>query len=139
MTTENTTRTDEAIASALEAALRAAETTGTFVVEQAPDVIQQLLLFSTVKFGVIAAAATCGSIIAGISAGKLFSAADKLAENSEKYYATADDFGEFWAGLFLVAASIVLGAAAACNSLSFLKITLAPKVWLLEYAASLIK
>lgn len=139
MSTENTTSKDEAIASALEAALRAAETTGTFVVEQAPDVIQQLLLFNTVKFGVVAAASACGSIIAGITARKLYAAARRRAEKSTEYYASLDGFREFWTSTLLVAASVSLGVTAAVDGLNFMKITLAPKVWLLEYAASLVK
>lgn len=139
MSTENTTSKDEIIASALEAALRAAETTGTFVVEQAPDVIQQLLLFNTVKFGVVAAASACGSIIAGITARKLYAVAEQRVEKSTGYYVTIGDFKEFWTSALLVAACVSLGVTAAVDGLNFMKITLAPKVWLLEYAASLVK
>lgn len=139
MTTENTTRTDEAIASALEAALRAAETTGTFVVEQAPDVVQQLLLFSTVKYAglTLAFSATTAAVV--ILAAKSIKVAKNKRDANPDSWRDIDDYGEFWVGCTSYVVATATGIAAICYAMSLLKITLAPKVWLLEYAASLAK
>lgn len=139
MTEQTVSKTDEAVASVLEAALEAAKVTGNFVVEQAPDLVQQLLLFNTVKFGLVFSVTACGAVITGITAGKLFKKAQQRSEQSSNCYATMDDFAQFWGGVFSAGAGIILSIIAVSNSVSFLKITLAPKVWLLEYAAALIK
>lgn len=134
-------KTDEVLAKALEAALEAAKTTGNFVVEQAPDVVQQLLLFNTVAYTVKTVLFSTITTVGFVVAAKLFRKSSAQAEayaNSHTYMAP-DGFSSFMLG----GVSCGVGGAAlvaTCNQLlSLLKITLAPKVWLIEYAASLVK
>lgn len=143
--------TDKVVAEILTKAVEAAQVAGNFVVEQAPDVIQQLLTIhlAYALFGVV-----CGLIlIAGFFWLAVFAPFEKLYVAKEEYIAKADGcydgtawrtkerlehrcYGGVTAG---VACGIIGTVLVIGNGLVAMKIYLAPKVYLLEYAASLVK
>lgn len=138
MTAPTISKTDEALAQVLTKALEAAEKTGQFVVEQAPDVVQQLVLYYTVLHWA-SVALSLFILVGGMTLSvRSFKSAFARAEKDE--YKDADHFGEFWLGLFAGISSAVTFFALFIGNISdALKITLAPKVWLIEYAANLIR
>lgn len=114
---------DEAVAAVLSKALEVANTTGEFVVEQAPDVVNQLVSYYTALYG--------AGLIAGIV---LLTLAIILFIKGWRNNEWEDV--RVVLSLFLAMPGLALGIV---NTLSLLKIMLAPKIWLMEYAASLIK
>lgn len=112
---------DEAIAAVLSKALEVAQTTGNFVVEQTPDVINQLVAYNTALY---TAGLVTGIALAITCAICFYKAVRSYCES----YLTVSILTGFGALPFTIVNTILL-----------LKITLAPKAWLLDYAASLIK
>lgn len=120
--------TTEILNLALRKAIDVASKTGEFVVEQTPDVVQQLIVFNTAAY---ATKLAIGVTITGA-----------LGWLIKKIIKHIDDFEEF--GIVTTFASgvgivLMLMFSVIPNLFNLMKITLAPKVWLLEYAASLIK
>lgn len=136
-------QTDKVVAEILTKAMEAAQATGAFVVEQGHDVVQQLLLFHTIKswgyvgLGLVFMAAAYPLGKSGIKAAK-----KDVAERTKGFYGTIrtlTDSGYFWAGNGSAVAAAFIGLMmVSFNFLDAIKITLAPKVWLLEYAARLV-
>lgn len=120
-------QTDKVVAEVLTKAMEAAQATGAFVVEQAPDVVQQLLLYYTVREW---AETTLWATLGGFM---LY----KGVRLFKKGWAE-DDEDQFMPGGILICVASPITFAGICNFFSALKITLAPKVWLLEYAARLV-
>lgn len=123
---------DEAIAKVLETALNGLQKTGEFVVEQAPDLIRQLLLWNTVEYILFLVFGLMFLIGGPLTARKVW----KMSAGSDAY-----DKGGYYA---CTALSAIIGVMAGVplvihNLCGLLKITLAPKIWLLEYAASLVR
>lgn len=118
---------DELKAEALAKVLNAAQATGDFVLEQAPQVIKQLLVYNAVEKGVVIAA------LIAVICGCLYGV--------KKCIGWLKDTD----GASLVGVVILSIAALGCswgvvsNALDLIKILVAPKVWLLEYAASLVR
>jgi Na+-transporting NADH:ubiquinone oxidoreductase subunit NqrE len=93
-----------------------------FAITQAPDVIQQLLLWKTIQSLAIFIPLV---LIALAFLGWIVWAVKKEKDYSEGY-------------AFLTMGFFVFSALA-CNQLTWLKIWIAPKLYLVEYAASLVK
>lgn len=103
-----------------------------FVADQLPDVIQQLILYNTVKYS-MTIVLSLATIVAYVWMVRYFC---KRADDME-------DAFKFDEGVFMV--SFICGIISAAmtivgiiNIYKLLLITTAPKVWLLEYAAKLI-
>ena len=120
-----------------------------FTLEQAPDVIHQLILFNLINSGFFLGLGIAGLLVAwrivvwtwrANYVGRHYGKAPE--DDSPKWWNKAKGFYEIdleaW-GLF---PAIVLGTTSLiiimCKASNFLKLLLAPKVWLLEYAARLI-
>lgn len=140
--------TTEILNDALRKAIDVASKTGDFVVQQAPDVVQQLIVFNTVSTGLFAGLGLGLIAVGGRFAQWAMRAAsvrymDSNDAKNPSWYEKARrlyrvDY-EGW-GWGPAAVSIMAGATLFLTNISeFLKLVLAPKVWLLEYAASLIK
>jgi len=117
----------------LTKALKAAETTGEFLTEQTPEVVQQLLLWngvsSAIKFGVCVILLL---LIAFKWIPKSVKACQKVDEEGEVY-----DYEEY--SLFLVFWVAPIAILVGVADLVWLKILIAPKLYLLEYASSLVR
>lgn len=130
--------TTEIVNTALRKAIEVASATGQFVVEQAPDVIQQLMVWKTASYAVDL------MVGVGLAVGPplLWKWANKKYPGWHSEQGNYDNFptiSAMIAGLATVV-SVIFGIPAAyISAMNLLKITLAPKVWLLEYAASLIQ
>ena len=142
---------DEVIAEILQKSLETAQKAGDFVVEQTPDLIQQLILYKTMVYGVSALA---GLIVVGLFAYMLMwilrahrfrshrfrylSDGEKPSWKDRAEHLYSIDF-EIWGSIPTFAIGAVGIPLLLYNIFAFLKITMAPKVWLLEYTVQLIK
>ena len=101
-----------------------------FAMSQAPDIIQQAMRWYAVTSGIRFA-------LAVIALASLYPINRKLYQCAEKDSWVAEDYylGMTFISLFVLAISSVVIAA----SLDWLKIWVAPKLWLIEYAASFVK
>lgn len=96
-----------------------------FVVEQAPDIVHQLIVWKTVMYGVQSSLLVFGiAVLVGVG----------VWAKRTKYPNEGHIVIFIIVPLFLGIPFIVVGTH---GLVGFLKITLAPKVWLFEYAAGL--
>ena len=120
-----------------------------FLVSELPDVISQLLMWRSVKSGAVF---MIGVILLALSAKSVVWVKRSVKESREAY-----DRGERWtrysgcdsttsheydlkAGVFVWIIPVfllIVGACVAANNLDWLQILIAPKVYLIEYAAKL--
>ena len=124
--------TDQQLAEILKKGLEAAEKTGNFVVEQAPDLIQQLIVWKTCEY----------IFLIIISIAFMFSLY-KWHKSAMKRY---DDFDGFYIKteffiycIYAIVVILIFGIGLFQSFFNLLQILLAPKIWLIEYAANLIK
>ena len=124
--------TDQQLAEILKKGLEAAEKTGNFVVEQAPDLIQQLIVWKTCEY--------IFSIL--ISIAFLFYIY-KWCKSAMKRYGDLNNFIDepefFMFSIYSIVVILMFGTALFTSFFNLLQILLAPKIWLIEYAANLIK
>ena len=124
--------TDQQLAEILKKGLEAAEKTGKFVVEQAPDLIQQLIVWKTCEY----------IFLILISIAFMFSVY-KWYKSAMKRYGDFDDFCDkiefFIYCIYAIAVIVIFGIALFTSFFNLIQILLAPKIWLIEYATNLIK
>jgi len=96
-----------------------------FTIEQAPDVIQQLILFNRIEYSMYIAMNIVFGIILCIIAKKVIKS-DLIEE------------GLFFTWLGLIICGAVSIGLFCDNVEPFLKVWIAPKIWLLEYGANLL-
>lgn len=122
----------KAVAVMIEKAASGIDTATNFLAAEIPDVIHQLLVWNLVKSAVTVVA--CLAVLFGIYLIVRF--IYKKTEESR----CPNQFPTVMTGIILVGLAgvpCVLGIS--CHTLNALKIWLAPKVWLIEYAANLVK
>lgn len=107
-----------------------------FLSEQIPDVIHQLLLWEASKAGIIAVCWIALSVALAIISVKLWKHGRNY--NPSHRYDEESGFSLFGAGLLAI-----LSAASFCgvivNLLNIVQIMIAPKIFLIQYAAHLVK
>lgn len=123
-------QTTQLINDILQKGIKAAEVTGNFAIEQTPEVIQQLLAW---KFTL-----SLMSFLLGVA---IFIAAPiithKVWHKSRRYYKEQNSYEDLTPLSLLI---LVVGMVGIIFiDLTWLKIWIAPKLFLLEYAASLVK
>ena len=128
---ETANKANEVLAAILEKAMATAEKTGTFLQEQAPDVVQQLLTWKLAEYAI------CTVVFAACCVGGVYLLC-KVA-NSISKKGGHEDTWEFVGALVGIFTTIPAGIATVHHGLVALQIWLAPKVYLIEYAASLVK
>ena len=124
--------TDKQLAEILRKGLETAEKTGNFIVEQAPDLIRELLIWKTVEYSVY--------VIIGISLIVYFYRWKKKVtkEMKENEYYFMDSFANFLIAigqLSLLITGIILIDE---NLQDLIQIVFAPKIYLIEYSAKLL-
>lgn len=134
------TDTDKVLAVILQKALIAAEKTGQFVVEQAPDVVRQLLVYNLVinifwtALGLILMIQLPFAVRSTVRYGRIM---DDREYSTDVRSSACVKFG------FGIARSVFGGAFGGIFFLSnfseTMKLIFAPKVWLIEYAAALLR
>ena len=128
--------TDKQLAEILKKGLETAEKTGNFIVEQAPDLIRQLLIWKTVEYSVY--------VILGIYLIIYFYRWTKKVSKEMKE--NEDDFEDYFMDSFaniliaigqlsLLITGIILIAE---NLQDLIQIVFAPKIYLIEYSAKLL-
>jgi len=120
----------EALAELLGKANNGIDTAGDFLASELPDVIQQLLMWHGVKSFII-------SLICILTPFIIYKISVKIARLT-----WMADGGDPWGYPHVIVPTGVIGGIAlvACTAninLTWLQIWIAPKVWLIEYAASL--
>lgn len=124
---EMANKAEEVLATVLQKAMEVAEKTGDFVTEQAPDVVQQLLVWKLASAVLVAAVSLL-----------LFALLARLAYRATKWDDVDLDFQSMAVAFSLVGAAMC-GSVGAHSAMTALQIWLAPKVYLIEYTANLIK
>lgn len=124
----------KALLAILNKTVSAAEAGMSFLQKELPEVIQQLLMWKAIESAVFFLTFAALTFFCVTMAIKLFKAARSYAPKNSYDDADGYYFGVF--GLSLVSALFLLLALA---NLSWLKIILAPKLYLIEFAASLAK
>jgi len=130
MTGDLLTQRLDSILSLLEGSVRQA---GQFAVDQAPDLVQQLLAWSLIRSIILSLAFITLSVATALVAPRLWRIG--MRRKSESEYGTAGD-GWFALCFILVGSSCLSFAMFIGGVLNCVQILIAPKVWLLEYAAS---
>jgi hypothetical protein len=113
--------------------INAATQTGEFIADQIPIVIKELLTYYTALYVVCMLA---GALLL-LTAWKLLLYTikrDRELAEAAGYYD-----GYWWFMLFAIIPLTVVAGFLLVEIVNLLKITLAPRVWLIEYAASLVK
>lgn len=128
--------TDKQLAEILKKGLETAEKTGNFIVEQAPDLIRQLLIWKTVEHSVY--------VILGISLIIYFyrwtkKVSKKMKENEydfEAYFmhSITNIFSTIGQLTFLIIGMILIPQ----NLQYLIQIVFAPKIYLIEYSSKLL-
>ena len=124
--------TDQQLAEILKKGLEAAEKTGNFVVEQAPDLIQQLIVWKTCEYIFLIII----SIAFMFSLYKWYKSAMKRYDDFDGFYIKTESFIY---GVYAIVVILIFGIALFHSFFNLIQILLAPKIWLIEYAANLIK
>lgn len=122
-----------AVVALIEKSLAAVDTTTTFLVAEIPDVVQQLLMWHMVKSAVYMLVGI--ALLVAISAYWVawYRAAKRDSEGFESS-------GAFIGGIVgTVGSALLLPASVIYMDITWLQIWIAPKVWLIEYAARLVK
>ena len=128
--------TDKQLAEILKKGLETAEKTGNFIVEQAPDLIRQLLIWKTVEYSVY--------VILGISLIIYFYRWTKKVskEMKENEYDFEDYFMDSFANILITIGQLSLLITGiiliAENLQDLIQIVIAPKIYLIEYSAKLL-
>ena len=125
--------TDKQLAEILKKGLETAEKTGNFIVEQAPDLIKQLLIWKTVEYSIY--------VIMGISLIIYFYRWTKKVSKENE-----DDFEDYLMGsvsnIFIAIGQmtiLIVGVLLISENLhSLIQIVFAPKIYLIEYTANLL-
>lgn len=120
-----------------------------FLQQEIPDVIKQLLVWKAVASLVYALFGLCTIAVSIFLGFKLLKRPDRIDPNAYSRYgnykmnACFDKNGDSHPGIVFVPAILagifIFGLCAASNIMTALQIYIAPKVWLIEYAASLVK
>ena len=128
--------TDKQLAEILKKGLETAEKTGNFIVEQAPDLIKQFLIWKTVEYSIY--------VIMGISLIIYFYRWTKKVskEMKENEYDFEDYFMDSVSSTFIAIGQmtiLIVGVLLISENLhSLIQIVFAPKIYLIEYTANLL-
>lgn len=129
-----------ALADLLTKSIAVFEQGGKFLQDQLPDVIQQLLLWNCLEYlagffiGVVMAVALY------IGHRKFLEFSKTHIEDKKKDRNSYDDGKDIYMFLLLDILLVPIPTLLMiCNLLGFLKIWIAPKVWLIEYASKFVK
>ncbi len=135
-----------AVADLITRAVSGVDTAKEFLVAETPEVVQQLLMWNTTKYAVVSVVlflVTLAFIKGGVWNVKRVREVEKT--NKENRYRKYSDYNYEDPGPYGVTAVLAFCFAGGTAitffvfALQFVKITIAPKLWLLEYATNLIK
>ena len=125
----------EALLNILNNVTQSVENGVSFLSEQLPDVIHQLLLWKAVESGIHFVILLALCIGLGIAACKFLKAGREYKPKNACDDKAIGYFLLFGITLFIACVAFVF----ASNQLEWLKILIAPKMYLIEYAAQLVK
>jgi hypothetical protein len=128
----------QALANLINKTVEAAQAGGQFLVEQVPDVIRQLLLYKAVESGLLCAFGLT-MLVTGIT-GILFTRNKFLSKVKGWTDRYGDGYSDWACLINVVSVCLILaGAIVTFINWDWLEILLAPKLYLIEYATSLLQ
>tara|TARA_B100001105_G_scaffold186434_1_gene151052 strand:+ start:10155 stop:10610 length:456 start_codon:yes stop_codon:yes gene_type:complete len=142
---EGTIKTlDQAVAELINKAVSGVDTASEFLVEQTPDVLQQLMLWYGVSSAVKGVIGVVGFLIftnVVITVYRALQSQNPSCKFFERYEdGTIEDLNaKSVSCMALGLVGLITGFCLIENFMEFLKIVIAPKIWLIEYAADLAK
>ena len=122
------------IASSLEAVKK----TGDFVIQQAPDFIHQILTYNLIKYSVLMIILLASSIFLSLIMFHFYKKFIKNMKREDEEDGYHHNPIELSSSIFLIP-TIIFIICAINYGLTVIQILVAPKIYLLEYAAELIK
>lgn len=122
---------NEALATLINNALAGMDTSIEFLEAEIPDVITQLLMWNMTKSGILFSI----GIILWIGFGILIKSIWNKCKNAQGLDSELEGF----VPIFLACSFLLSVVSLFTINLTWLQIWIAPKVWLLEYAAQLVK
>lgn len=127
----------EALSKLLEKTLNGVDTAGDFLAEEIPDVLSQLLMWH----GVYNFVMFTMSILLAVTGIRLVTKTMSNLDTKEHWAHSAKDNEPIsFTGLMVIVIGLLsFGTGCVLLNFQWLKVWLAPKVWLLEYAAQLTK
>ena len=134
---------EAAVAKLINKSLEGMGQASEFIVSETPDVIQQLMAWYMVKSALVCAIGVILFFLT-IHIFKKYSGVGEKCDNEpskHKWTLTHDDYGDMSPHI-IFSAVILLIAIVTCIAtinIEWLQIIIAPKVWLIEYAADLVK
>lgn len=123
------TETDKQIAEILKKGLEVAEKSGNFVIEQAPDLVKQLITYKTVETSIC--------VLIEITLMYLIVIYFKYLHKKNNEYSSFIEGNPFHIGgmLFSLAVAIFMFIAFITDISNLIQLIFAPKIYLLEYIA----
>lgn len=125
----NPNKYEETVNQILQTAISKATEGAEWLADQAPEVVQQLLTFNLVSSLIMTI--LCFLVLIGTIYGSIWTGKAMIRDNAEELLPIPIVVG--------VSVSLFSGIVGVSNLFTALKIWLAPKLYLLEYAADLIK
>lgn len=136
---------ESAVVKILERAISGIDSSVEFMQAELPDVIEQLLSWYMVK-GIMTVAEGVFFVIPLIVLIRLYSKQDIKGAQSDSFWVDYSSYSENKMGAGVAVSGIFLvifAAMGVCHAFDgireIFKIWIAPKIWLMEYAASLVK
>lgn len=133
--TTNFSQTDKVLAKAIEKGIALAEKTGEFVIEQAPDLLQQFFAWriAAAIFWILFA---IGLMVMARRLPYLWLSKEQTHYDN-RFFGRYGDEGGFLAWAMFIICSIISLIVFLCNVYEILFISLAPKLYLIDYFASM--
>lgn len=131
------TTLDDALVAVIEKAVSSIEHATTFVMSELPEVIHQLLIWHAVKHGIHAVVGVALIFMAVYLNKRAMQQLKNRHANATSYIDKNAEWVAYIVGASITAVAVFAFAMHLIN-LTWLQIILAPKLYLIEYAASLI-
>ena len=134
---DNFQKTDQVLSKILDKSLKVAEQTGEFVIAQAPDLLRQFYIWHTVEYTVIMLLGLVVMLM-GRYVPHLWQADPEDYDSSKYFNVYVDDTGGIVFAYFTFALGMIVGGGIfIANLMNLLYITLAPKLYLIDYLLKL--
>lgn len=124
----------KALLAILNKTVSAAEAGMSFLQKELPEVIQQLLMWKAIESALIFVVMLSITVTCVVLAAKLFKYAKEYKPKN-----IYDDADGYHIGVFLLSVGAVISLVFTLCSFTWLQILIAPKLYLIEFAASLAK
>lgn len=126
---------EKSVSMLIEKAMSGVDTATSFLAAEIPDVVQQLLLWNMVKSGAACAFGLLLIVLWIIAEVKTF----KICKEHDEKHRYDSWFEVYYLTIGSIVRLLLLAVVYYSINLTWLQIWIAPKVWLIEYAAKMMK